>query len=695
MYVQTTRFEFVNFDDNSYVYNCKEVLAGLSAENFLWAFSGQHACLWHPLTTLTHMLDVEIYKDWAGGHHLTNVLLQTIAAMVMFIAIWKLIGDLWPAAFAAAVFAFHPLRVESVAWVAERKDVLSGLFFALTLLAYSGYARRPTLFRYVLVAIALALGLMSKATMVTTPFVLLLLDYWPLNRLRFGKVQSATNPSLGWLILEKLPLLALSAGASVATYLAQSGTAIVSVQQLPIGDRLTNAVFSYGMYLVDWIWPVNLAVHYPYPPGGPSPQQWVVAAVVLIAISVLAIGMRTSRPYYIVGWLWYLGMMVPTIGLVQAGLQARADRFTYLPQIGITIAVSMALADLAFAYRIPKRTLAILAGLLFVAMIAATALQVRVWQNSISLFRHAASCTKNNEKIIPALTIEYLSKGRLEEAIEQVRMWEIIAPNDTNAWKTHGLTLGLLKRYEEAAVHLKRFVEAVPGDVEGLIKYGDVLYQTSRRADGTLDEDKLAAAVRVLNQALAIEPDSAEAHLRLGFVLETQENYQEAIEHFRAALQNSPNSVAAHYHLGDCYYQIDKPSEAITALRKALELNPDDPEVLQLAAMIAATSEDAAARSGPDALRWISRVLAREGSGDPIMNLDILAAAYAECGQFTNAVAAAEQVFSLASAEAEQLRMQGADPKEIRRAAKWLAEIGNHLKLVRSGKPIRTVLAKK
>ena len=345
----TIRHEFVNYDDDDYVYENPQVARGFTAPGIVWAFTHFHSGNWHPLTWLSHMVDCQLYGlDHPGGHHLTNVLLHAASCLVLFVVLRQMTGDLWPSAFVASLFAIHPLHVESVAWVAERKDVLSGLFFMLTLAAYVSYARRPfSLLRYLLTTALFALGLMAKPMLVTLPFVLLLLDYWPLGRIgatsqpvsRESRLPQQSSPALRRVLLEKLPWLAMAAASCAATFLAQ-GTSVVVVQRLPLLTRIDNALVSYAAYLGQFFYPAGLAALYPHPQSSLPIWKIVAAVLLLLGVSLAALACRRKCPYLLVGWLWYLGMLVPVIGLVQVGSQAMADRYTYLTQIGLYIALA-------------------------------------------------------------------------------------------------------------------------------------------------------------------------------------------------------------------------------------------------------------------------------------------------------------------------------------------------------------------
>src|SRR5882724_13683355 len=423
VFEETLRHEPINFDDPGYVFRNPQITTGLTSTGILWAFT--HSCMqnWHPLTWISHMLDCQFFGLNAGGHHFTNVLLHTIAVILLFLLFQKMTGALWRSAFVAAVFTIHPLRLESVAWIAERKDVLSGVFFMLTLLAYRHYVRAPSLRRYLAVATACVFGLMSKPMLVTLPFVLLLLDYWPLNRtgaVPCGHVPTARpspDPPQGcrygaaatWLKLfvEKIPLLGLAAVSSVVTLFAQKG-AVGFTEQLPVITRINNAAVSYVLYIWQMFWPVKLAVFYPHPENRIAIWEIVLALGTLAAITALAFVLRKTRHYFITGWLWYLGMLVPVIGIVQVGWQGRADRYTYLPQIGLYIVSTWAIADFTRAWRHQLEVLTACATIVIVTLVWCAWVQTSYWRDSETLFKHALAVTTNNDVAENNLGIVYL-----------------------------------------------------------------------------------------------------------------------------------------------------------------------------------------------------------------------------------------------------------------------------------------------
>jgi len=401
--------EFINFDDDRYVYENREVSRGLTLDGLKWVLTHSHASLWHPLTTLSHMADCQIYGLRPAGHHFTNVVLHNLGAILLFLVFRGMTGCIWQSAFIATVFAIHPMRVESVAWVAERKDVLSGVFFMLTLGAYLRYVRAPGISRYLTLSIFLACGLMSKATFVTVPLVLLLLDYWPLQRANDFRGSRR-------LLMEKIPLLALSAAASVATVFAQTVT-MASLEQLSLLARLKNAAVSVIVYLRQMFWPTHLAVFYPHPHD--QLNIWVVLACV--ALIVVLIFFRQKHPYVFVGWFWYLILLAPVLGIVQAGLQARADRFTYLPHIGITMLLTWSCADLTQQWRYRRIVLISMATFAIAALTVVAYQQTTFWRNSISLWEDTLAVTPDNQTAHQNLAAALWSKGRTAEANKHSR----------------------------------------------------------------------------------------------------------------------------------------------------------------------------------------------------------------------------------------------------------------------------------
>ena len=571
---QTRHFEFLNFDDNVYVYENPAVMHGLSLKGVGWAFTHIVESNWHPLTMLSHMLDCQWHGLKAGEHHLTNVLLHTASVILLFLVLRRMTGFLWRSAFVAAVFAIHPLRVESVAWVAERKDVLSGLFFMLTLWAYACYAQgvtgvagRRSLF-YGLVLLFLALGLMSKPTVVTLPFVLLLLDYWPLNRFAVpapavaGKGDSLKNHFLPRrLILEKIPLLALTGAACVATMLAQK-EAIVSA---PLALRAGNAVMSYVVYLRQMFCPTGLAVLYPYPQSSPPGWEITAAVVLLAAVSAGAFFRRQRQPYLIIGWLWYLGMLVPAIGLVQSGLRAHADRYTYLPQIGLYVLLTWAAADLCIRWRHRWIMLGAGATVILAALIVCARTQTAYWRNSELLWTHTLACTTGNYIAHDELGNALLQKEP-DKAIAQYQQALQIKPD--YAWADNNLGSALLQKgkLDEAIIYFQKTLTITPDSAEAHINLGNALLQK-----GNADE-----AITQFQKVLQLKPGFAEAHISLGMALFQKGQVDEAITQYRQALQIKPDYAGASYNLGNALLQKGEADEAMACFQKALQITPDN-----------------------------------------------------------------------------------------------------------------------
>jgi protein O-mannosyl-transferase len=582
---QTAGFGFVNFDDDLYVYDNAKVAGGLSLRGLAWVFTHADCSLYHPLTMLSLMADYQLHGLHAGGYHLTNVLLHTASVILLFLILRQMTGALWRSAFVAAVFAIHPLRVESVAWVAERKDVLSGFFFMLTLGAYVHYVRNPkSVARYLMVAAAFVLALLSKPTMVTLPFVLLLLDYWPLQRAK----------SAGRLVLEKLPLLALAAGACAMTVLA-AGKWITINDRLSMPSRIGNALVSYTIYLRQMVWPEGLAVHYPYPHNGPPPWEVALAGALLAGLSAVAWGKRRTRPWLLVGWLWYLGMLAPMIGIVQVGSFSHSDRYTYLPQIGIYLAVTWLLAE----WRVSRVALgSLMAGVLVVLMTCAWQ-QTAYWKNSETLWARTLACTADNELAHYDFGATLIKEGRTDEAITQFQDALHINPNSADpqtslaiallqkgkvddaiyhfmyalhlnpdyAEAHNGLGSALLRkeRVEEAATHFQKALQINPDFAQAHVNLGNILLKK-----GSVDD-----AITHYQHALQIDPDEAEVHSSLGSALLHKGKVEEAAAHFQRALQINPDFAPAHYNLGNILLEKGKVDDAITHYQHALQTDPD------------------------------------------------------------------------------------------------------------------------
>jgi protein O-mannosyl-transferase len=549
---QTLDCGFVNFDDDVYVTENPELSQGLSLKGIGFALTTTRGCQWAPATWFSYLLDYQVYglKPW--GYHLTNVLLHAATVVLLFLVLRRMTGGLWPSAFVAALFAIHPLRVESVAWVAERKDVLSGLFFVLTLGAYLGYVRhRFSIGRYAIVAVLMTLGLMAKPMLVTLPLLLLLLDYWPLGRLMpqpasvdpsggtagssssvkntVGRANRATRlgtaynqavaHGMGPLLLEKLPLLVIAAVFCAIAPWAQ-GKALIAVEKLPMDERISNAMVSTVAYLGMWIWPAKLAVFYPYPLDGWPVWKTAAALLVLVSVTAAVLVRRRRNPCLLVGWFWYLLMLVPVIGLVQVGRQAMADRYTYLPQIGLCIALAWGATGAAVAW--PHRRWACGAAslLVVVGLAACASQQTTYWRDTEALWNRALACTTNNNRAHCNLAAELLRKRQFPEAIAQYDAALKIEPEDAVSYCGLGHALmGLgkrdkaIERFREAAVKYEKALEIRPKYVEAHSNLGNALARLGRYDD----------AIRHYEAALEIEPNRADTRFNLDFVRSVRE----------------------------------------------------------------------------------------------------------------------------------------------------------------------------
>ena len=660
---QTIRYDFVNYDDNTYVYANPTITGGLTAHGIVRAFTGTHSRNWHPLTTLSHMLDCQLWGLRPGGHHLTNVILHTIAVVLLFLVLLQMTGSVWRSAFVGAVFAIHPLRVESVAWISERKDVLSAVFFMLTLGAYVRYARCPSLSRYLTMSMLFVLGLMSKPMLVTVPFILLLLDYWPLKR--FAGRLSAKR-----LILEKIPLFALSAAAGVATLWAQEP---VRTEQLPLISRLGNGVLSYMIYVKQLIWPVPLAVFYPHPQDT-LPSWEIVLAILLLALaSAAAIALRRKYPYFITGWFWYLVMLLPVIGLIQVGSQAHADRYTYLPQIGLYLLLSWAITN-ALVSQLQRRILRVAAGVAVVALAWCAHIQASNWRNGESLWKHTIAVTSGNFIAHNGLGHLLLNDGRLDEAIEEFQIALKIDPRFPEAQKNLSVALTEKGRTDEAVAHLQTLIAEHPDDAQGhynlgnaLLKKGDsrsaiAAYQKALLARSrypaahynlgiALDQNgRIDEAIAHYQKAVREQPDYAQAYYLLGNDLLREARVDDAIAAYERALKNRAKYPEVENNLGLAVLRKGRPSEAIAHWQNALAINPDSVDSLNNLAWTLATFPETWIRNGDQALALAKRANQLSGDNSPAI-LRTLAAACAENGRFTEARIIAERGLQLANTQ--------------------------------------------
>ncbi len=516
VYAQVMSHQFIRLDDDSYIRDNPMVNQGLTLTGIGWAFTTFHAFNWHPLTWLSHMLDSQIFGLNAGGHLLVSALIHACNTLLLFLFLRQVTGAKWQSAIVAALFALHPLHVESVAWAAERKDTLSTFFGLLSLVAYARYVERTSWKHYAFVAVALALGLMAKPMLVSWPFVLLLLDYWPLRRFQW---QPATGTAgfvraLVPLVREKVPLFCLVAVSMVVTFMAQlHGGAVRTFVQVPVSPRLSNAIVSYAKYLFLTVWPSDLAVYYPFPRTGVPGWQLLCAIMLLAVITIFAFRQARERPYLLTGWLWFVGTLVPVIGLVQVGGAAMADRYYYVPSIGLFVALVFGLSDLAGAFRIHRAAMGALTVAALSILACLTAVQIGRWRNSETLFQHTLSVTRDNYEIENNLGGALLQQDRKDDALQ----------------------------------HFYRASELAPG----------AAYIRSNLGVTLARQGRMAEAVEQLNEAVRLNPNSSEAHNNLGLALLALGKAEESIPHFSAAIRLKPESAVARDNLKRAQTQIN------------------------------------------------------------------------------------------------------------------------------------------
>ena len=575
VFSQTLGHEFVAYDDQNYVYENPVVTAGFTLAGVQSAFTEPQARNWHPLTTLSHMLDSQLYGLNPAGHHFTNVLLHNGAALLLFFVLRRMTRTTWRSAFVAAVFAVHPLRVESVAWVAERKDVLSAFFFMLTLALYRRYAVQPSASRYVAVMMAFALGLMAKPMLVTLPILLLALDYWPLQRFRLGGSEPGLNGSIRRLLLEKGPLFLLAFAVGIATLIAQRFT-VGYGEQTPFLLRLGNASIACVTYIKQMFWPVNLTVFYPQPINGPALGDILFSLGLLVLVSGIIVRFRKTHPYLIVGWLWYLVALSPTVGLVPVGLQAHADRYTYLPQLGLYIGLTWLAGDLAFRFPPARRLWMFAAPALVLIMARLAWAQTSSWRNTEALWKHAVEVTPNNDVANYNLALSAMGRGKIDDAIRHLE--SALAGRSDQETSSH-LSTALLHNVlgnalarkgldHEAIAHYRKAIELRDQFADAHTNLATALW-----AKGDTSE-----AIEHFRKAKDLPPEDARSHLRLAMALERAGHTAEAMSEYRRALVLDPRNARAHYGLAKTLDAEGKPEEARIEAARAVELDPGQPE---------------------------------------------------------------------------------------------------------------------
>ncbi len=596
--------DFVNLDDPVYVTENSYVRSGITVDGIRWAFSTtSQAGFWHPLTWLSLMLDYEFYGLKPGGYHLTNLLLHIASTLLLFLVFRRMTKSLWPSAFVAALFALHPLHVESVAWIAERKDTLSTFFWMLTLCAYAYYTEKPAVHRYAVALLCFAFGLMSKPMLVTLPFVMILLDYWPLQRLyaqkttlnspeaaptmnagkRKGRERtSKKNPlkinispqniqkplnakprQMGFLQLlqEKIPFFILTVIFSAIAFYSQYETPI---KTFPLASRLANALISYIVYIEKTLWPHDLAVFYPFPHIFPI-WKATGAAILLLLISI-AVTLTVRRlACLFVGWFWYAGTLLPVSGIIQVGKHAMADRYTYIPLIGLFIMAAWGIPELLKKWQYRRPALFLSAALILLCLSVISWHQVGYWRDSITLFRHALSVTKDNDLAHNNLGTALREKGNIEEAIGHYREVLRIKPDDGEAHNNMGAALFAQGKIMESEFHLREALRFKPQEPEVYYNLGTVLSS----------QGKTGEAIRYFLEAVKIRPGYAEAHFNLANALASQGMFGEAIDHFAEVIRLNPNDEKAHTNMGRAMLIQGRIDDAIAHFREALRINPD------------------------------------------------------------------------------------------------------------------------
>jgi tetratricopeptide (TPR) repeat protein len=651
---------FVNYDDDKYIKENPTVSH---------AFTQPHFFMWLPLTSLSHILDCQLFGLNPLGHHSVSVLIHIANALLLLWILTNITGAIWPSAFVAAVFALHPLQVESVAWVAERKNVLSGLFWLLTMAAYIRYARKPGFGRYMLLLFVFGLCIMTKPVVVTLPFVLLLMDYWPLERIGGPGFATATpgrqKASLKWLIIEKIPLLVMSAILSIITIIAQkSGKAVISLDIIPLDTRIANVFSSYIKYIGKLLWPSGLAVFYPTSYPAVPKTTTAVYMLLFILITAISIYIGRRRKYMTVGWLWFAGTLVPMIGLVQAGYQVMANRYMYLSMLGLLIIIAMAGKELIAKY--PRlKTIATIMGVMSLScLLVLTRMQVRHWQNSLTLFEYALKTTKNN----PVVETYYgcalfYEAGRLDEAEKHLSNAVRLSPT-----------------YAKAVSNLGRVYIEQGKTNEAISCFTNLLRQNENSADGHYDmalslgmQKKYDEAIKHLARTLEIEPNYPDADNKMGIALLATGKPDDSIRYFDKALRINKDKSKVYGNLGTAYMRLGKYGPGIYNFNKAVEQKPDSIVNLNRLAWALATVEDTSLRDANKAIEAAGRACELTGNNNAEY-LDALAVTYAAAGRFEEAKATASKALSIA--------------KEMGRED-LAGEIEKRIKLYEAGQPYR------
>jgi predicted negative regulator of RcsB-dependent stress response len=567
-------YEFINYDDQLYVTDIYSQKNTITIRDISDAFTDFHTGNWHPLTTMSHMLDWQLFGEKAGGHHWTSVIIHIFNTVLLFLLLNSLTGAIWRSALVAALFAVHPINVESVAWIAERKNVLSTFFWILTMLLYVWYVKQPNWKRYLPVFLCFALGLMSKPMLVTLPFVLLLIDYWPLNRTAIdtqnenkSEIQAPLKvgkAKLSFLVWEKIPLFILtSISICVTLYTQHTVKAVVNLDSLPLAKRLSNAIVSYGLYIKKMFWPVDLAVIYPYV----TMPAWQILVIVtlLVIITVIVCKYFLRYPYWAVGWFWYAGTLVPVIGIVQVGSQSMADRYAYIPLIGLFVMIVWGMAYV-FKKIFSTKMVAAISGMILVALIIVSCHQVQYWQNTFSLFNHAVNVTENNSIAHSNLAGELLKQNKVKEAMHHCQIALLLDPANYNTLVRIAWAYNLLDEKNKAIDALRLAIKVRPEYVRA---YNDlyVLLRQAGKAEEALKEYRKAVE-------LNLNKNNLELHYNFGNALAMQGHYDEAVIQYNQALRIQPRNAFVHNDLAMVLLRQGKTDDALNHFREAVKLQP-------------------------------------------------------------------------------------------------------------------------
>ena len=628
---QSSTYDFVNYDDQHFVYESPLVSRGLSLDGVWEAFARPYFNLWHPLTTISYLVDYQLHGLRAGGYHFTNVLLHSLSVVFLFLFLHSATSSIWRSFFVAAVFAIHPLHVESVAWISERKDVLSAVFFMITLVVYTAYTRKPSVWRYVLVAASLGFGLMAKPMLITVPLVLLLLDYWPLRR--FDRV------ALGKLLVEKVPLLLLSAAVSLVTLVSMK-TAISLTDVGPLSARLKNAVVAPVIYLRQMLWPVNLAPFYPHP--GQTLLFWQVAAAsaLLVTITIVTIVTARRRPYLLVGWFWYLVMLAPVLGIVQNAWHGHADRYTYLTQIGLYLAIAWLVVDLTKRWPYQRQIVGSTAAIIIAILSWRAAAQTSHWRNSEVLWRHTLAVDPNNSAAHQGLGVLLLRRGRTDQAIEHFGHALELRPRDSELLDDLAAAYVAKGDINQAIVEWRKSVELWGGDANAQRELGVAL----------LNRGQTSEAIPHLRNAVMLAHDSPKAHYNLGTAFLQSGEIDRAMAEFNEELKGRPDDIEARNNLGIACLKAGHTRDAIAQWKRVLELQPRNPSAHANLAWVLATDPDSTIRDATQALEHAREAEKIEGDRPNPRILRVIAAALAENRRFSEAITAAKRGAQIALA---------------------------------------------